>query len=850
MNVDLEKPVINLMKIIMSFKKAILFSFLFILFATNTTHAQITFGDDIIDYAKPKEYTIGGIEFKGVQYLDNNILLMISGLTVGQKINVPGEEISEAIKKFWKQGLFEVVEFRVQKIQNGRVFLEVFLQEQPKLSKFSIVGLKKTETDELKDQLGLVRGDAVNQNVVQRTKYRAEKYFVDKGYLNVNVDVRQSRDTNSRNEVTLIINVVKGKKVKILEIQVEGNNQISDSKIKSKLKETKEKKIYRFWKPSRFIQKDFVTDKSTLVDFFNSEGYRDARIISDTVIKLSEKLVILKIKVNEGNKYYLGDVTWVGNTKYSDETLNKVFTLRKGDVYNQKLIDTKLFMDMEVGDVQSLYMDMGYLFSSITPVESKVHNDTIDLEVRIYEGKQAIVKRIIIKGNTKTHDEVILREIRTKPGQLFSRSDIIRTQRELSQLGYFDPEKLGVVPKPNPIDGTVDIEYTVEETSSDQIEMSLGWGYQTIIGTVGVSFNNFSAKDLFGGKEAWNPIPSGAGQKLSLRMQSNGVYYKSYSASFTEPWLGGKKPNALSVSAYHSTTTNDLDPDNASYYKIAITGVSIGLGKRLPWPDDLFTLFASLGYQHYFLDNYTGNYVFSDGNSNNVSLTLNLGRNSTDQIIYPRSGSDISLSGQFTPPYNLFRDNVDYSDWTDQQKFLWLEYYKVKFNFSWFTALGNGKVSSDLVFHARAKFGFLGAYDNAIGVSPFERFYLGGDGLTGYNIDGRELVGMRGYTNSALSDDSEGSTVFNKFTFELRYPISKNPMASVYFMAFLEAGNAWTGLKNYNPFDLHRSAGVGARIYLPMFGLLGLDWGYGFDPVPGSTDDKSQFHFSINGSID
>ncbi len=833
----------------MSFKKTIFFSLFLILFSAQCAYSQITFGDDVVDYAKPREYTIGGIEFKGVQYLDNNILLMISGLSVGQKINVPGEEISDAIKKFWKQGLFEVVEFRVQKIQNGRVFLEVYLQEQPKLSKFSITGLKKTETDELKEQLGLVRGDAVNQNVLQRTKNRAEKYFVEKGFQNVKVEVKQIRDTNSRNEVTLIVNVNKGKKVKIVVIEVEGNKAFASKKIKRKLKETKEKKIYRFWKPSRYIQKDFDADKVALLDFYNSEGFRDARIVSDSVIKLSDKLILLKLKINEGNKYFLGDVNWIGNTKYTDEQLAKVFTLKKGDVYNQKLIDTKLFMDMEVGDVQSLYMDRGYLFSSVTPVEAGVRNDTIDLEIRIYEGKQATVKRVIVKGNTKTHDEVILREIRTKPGQLFNRADIIRTQRELAQLGYFDPEKLGVVPKPNPLDGTVDIEYTVEETSSDQIEMSLGWGYNTIIGTVGVSFNNFSARDLFN-KSAWAPIPSGAGQKLSLRMQSNGVYYQSYSASFTEPWLGGKKPNALSFSAYHSVQSNGVAKGDDSRYAIEITGISVGLGKRLRWPDDLFTLYTSLGYQHYNLDNYSGVFTFSDGYSNNVSLTMNLGRNSTDQIIYPRSGSDISLSAQATPPYYLFRGDVDYSDWTDQQKFLWLEYYKIKFNFSWFTALGNGKITSDLVFHTRAKFGFLGAYNNEVGVSPFERFYLGGDGLTGYSIDGRELVGMRGYTNSALSDDETGATVFNKFTFELRYPISKNPMATVFFMTFVEAGNSWSSLKYYNPFDLYRSAGVGARIYLPMFGLLGLDWGYGFDQVPGSSDSKSQFHFSINGSID
>jgi outer membrane protein insertion porin family len=510
-------------------------------------------------------------------------------------------------------------------------------------------------------------------------------------------------------------------------------------------------------------------------------------------------------------------------------------------------------MDMENGDIQSLYMNRGYLFSSVTPVESQVRGDTIDMEIRIYEGKQARIRKVTVKGNTKTHDHVIMREIRTKPGQLFNRADIIRTQRELAQLQYFNAETLGVNPKPNPLDGTVDIEYTVEETSSDQIEMSIGWGLGRIIGTVGVSFNNFSTKNFFS-KKSWDPIPAGDGQKLSLRMQSNGVYFQSYSASFTEPWLGGKKRNALTVSAYRSVQTNGLLKDDPNRAAIIISGISAGLGKQLRWPDDYFMLYTSLGFQNYYLQNYAGIFTFSDGNSNNLSLTLSLSRNSINKPIYPTSGSEFTASVQLTPPYSLL-NNKDYSQMEEGEKYKWLEYYKWKLNFSFYTGIGKSKVAQDLVLHTRAKFGFLGAYNQDIGESPFERFYLGGDGLSGFSLDGRELIGMRGYDNNSLTprnaDGFIGGTIYSKYTLELRYPISKNPMASVYLMGFLEAGNAWNTTLNFNPFDVHRSAGFGARIYLPMFGLLGLDWGYGFDPIPGYPGEAgSQFHFSINGSID
>ncbi|OIP02642.1 MAG: outer membrane protein assembly factor BamA [Bacteroidetes bacterium CG2_30_33_31] len=808
---------------------------------------------EIIDYSKPAEYIIGGITVTGVQYLDNKIIIMLSGLNVDEKIKIPGDNISDAIKKLWKQEMFESIEISYSKIEGDRIFLDVKLKEQPKLAKFSFKGVRKSEDDDLREKMGLTAGDAINNNVLIRTKNRVNAYFIDKGFLNVNTTINQKHDTASSNQVILYINIEKGSKVKISEIILAGNSSLTDAKLKSKLKETKEKKFYRLWKASKFIQKDFDADKELLVKYYNSEGYRDARIVSDSVQNVNDKLIKININVFEGQRYYFGEINWVGNTKYSNSILSSVLGITKGDVYNQEMLETRLFMDLEKGDVQSLYMNMGYLFSSVTPIESKIHGDTIDLEIRIYEGKQARVKHVTVKGNTKTHDNVILREIRTKPGQLFNRAEIIRTQRELAQLKYFDPEKLGVNPKPNPMDGTVDIEYTVEETSSDQIEMSVGWGLNRIIGTVGVSFNNFSTKNLFN-KSSWDPIPSGDGQKMSLRMQSNGAYFQSYSASFTEPWLGGKKPNALTVSAYRSVQTNGLLQGDANRSAITISGISVGLGKRLQWPDDYFTLYQSVGVQNYNLQQYGGIFTFSNGNSNNFSYTVSLSRNSIDRPIYPTSGSEIEASLQLTPPYSLF-NNKDYSKATDQEKFLWLEYYKWKLNFSFYTGLGKSKVASDLVLHARAKFGFLGSYNSVIGDSPFERFYLGGDGLSGFSLDGRELVGMRGYQNNSLTPSNSegyiGGTVFSKYTLELRYPLTKNPMATVFFLGFLEAGNDWSSIRNFNPFDVHRSAGIGARIYLPMFGLLGLDWGYGFDPIDGSPgNDGSIFHFSINGSID
>lgn len=822
--------------------------------------AQVT-NDKVIgvDYRNPLTYEIAGISVSGVQYLQNSdIIIMLSGLSVGQKIKIPGDAISGAIEKIFKQGMFEEVEISVTAVQGNFVYLDIYLQERPLLSKFSFTGVSKNEADNLREKIGLARGDVVSANIIINSKRIIRSHFVDKGFLNAKVDVVQRVDSTQANHMILDFKIDKGAKVKIGEINIDGNSAVEDGKILRTMKETKKKKIYRIFKTSRYIGTEYEKDKQAIIAMYNELGYRDAVIVSDSLYNIDKKTIGLYIKVDEGNKYYFGKITWVGNTKYTDKELSEILGIQRGDVYNQKLLESNLYMNMNGYDVTSLYMDDGYLFFSVNPVELNVNNDTIDLEMQIYEGKQATINKVTVSGNTRTNDHVIMREIRTKPGQLFRRSDIIRTQRELAQMRYFNPEALNVIPTPNPADGTVDIEYVVEETSTDQLELSGGWGLGRLVGTLGVSFNNFSLRNIFK-KGTWRPLPTGDGQKLSLRAQSNGLYFQSYNIAFTEPWLGGRKPNAFNVSAYHSVQTNGIrKKDDGTYNEygtlltreeIKITGVSVGLGRRLKWPDDFFMFYTTLTYQHYMLDDYYSAYSFTTGKSNNLNLGLTLTRNSIDAPIYPKSGSEISLMANFTPPYSLF-NGKDYTTLGDDEKYKWLEYHKWKFNMAWYT-----KLSGDFVFMTRAKFGFLGLYNRDIGISPFERFYLGGDGLSGFALDGREIIGMRGYDNSVLTarDASNriiGGTIYSKYTFELRYPLSTNPMATIFMLGFLEAGNTWANFKEYEPFNVKRSAGLGVRIYLPMFGLLGLDYGIPFDDVPGVQDRKGQFHFSINSSID
>lgn len=865
-----------------------------LVFISFTTSAQIRLGDDLnqFDYGNPKEYIIGGITVTGVQYLDHNVIVMLSGLQVADRIEIPGDKIRRAIDKLWTQGLFEDISITSTKISDDLIFLNINLKERPRLAKFSFKGVKKSEADDIREKIKLVRNDVVTENVIIRTSNIIKKHFTDKGFLNTTVNIEQSRDSARANEVALIINVDKGSRVRINKINIIGNKQLSDAYLKKALKDTKEKGAiepfkaldkfvfqmpkqlltfnadsiinfttstvnehikFRIFKSSKFIRDTYKEDLGNLITRFNDQGFRDAVVLKDTMYASGDnKNINLDIYVEEGNRYYFGDIKWVGNTKYTAQQLSEVLKIKKGDVYNQSELEANLNYNPNGIDISTLYLDDGYLFFSIVPVEVNVENDTIDLEMRIREGKQATINKVTVKGNTRTNDHVVMRELRTRPGQLFSRSDIIRTTRELAQLRYFDPEKIVPTPIPNAADGTVDIEYKVEETSSDQVELSGGWGYGRVVGTLGLSFNNFSARNLFKG-EAWKPIPTGDGQKLSLRMSSYGKGYISYSASFTEPWLGGRKPNSFSVSYYHSLYSNGLSKSSDSYYSFVIDGLSFSLGKRLEWPDDYFTLMQQVSLRNYKLDNYSNIFAFGSGNGTyrNFSYGITLARNSVDSPIFQRSGSEIALSVDLTPPYSLFSDK-NYKELSEEDRYEWIEYHKWKFNASIYRQLvGN------LVLSARMKYGFLGLYNQDIGITPFDRFYLGGDGLSGTtNLDGREIVGMRGYTNESLTPEyyknrNIGGTIFNKNTLELRYPLSLNPSATIYALAFVEAGNSWKKFKEFNPFSLKRSAGVGVRVFLPMFGLLGLDWGYGFDEIPGlPTANKGQFHFSINQSID
>ena len=829
--------------------KLFLFLFILVLFSA-TSKSQISIGSDLseIDYSTPKEYEIGGITVTGVQFLDNNMLIMLSGLSVGDKITIPGDKISGAIDKLWEQGLFENIKISVSKISDKTIFLDIYLQERPRLSKFKFTGIRKGEADKVREEIKLTSGDVITENLISRASNNIENYFNKKGFLNAKATIKLISDTSVTNSVFLEINVQKNKKVKIKNINIHGNEFLTDNKVRRYLKETKQKRFWHIFKSSKFIQEDYKADLEKVIEKYNELGFRDSKIVKDSISKNNNKSITLDLWIYEGKKFFFRDINFVGNTKYSSKQLSEILKIKKGDTYNQKALEQNLSFNPNGYDISSLYMDDGYLFFQAIPVEMQVDNDSIDIEIRIREGKQARINKVTVKGNSKTNDHVVIREIKTIPGQLFSRSDIIRTTRELAQLRYFNAETIKPVPTPNPEDGTVDIEYQVEETSSDQVELSGGWGGGMVVGTLGLSFNNFSARNIFK-KNAWRPLPAGDGQKLSLRGQTNGKYYYSVSASFTEPWLGGKKPNSLSVSIYHSKQTNGYDSESSDYASLTINGGSVGLGKRLRWPDDYFTIFHSLSLQNYVLNNYGSLFSFSDGYANNLNYSLTIARNSIDAPIYARSGSEISLTLQLTPPFSMF-SSKDYTNLSDQDKFKWIEYHKWKFKASWFFNL-TGK----WVLNTKARFGFVGFYNSDIGYPPFERFYLGGDGLSGYALDGRELIALRGYGNNTLTPKTGtnyvGGNVYDKFTVELRYPLSLNPNATIYGLAFMEGGNAWKSFKEFNPYNMYKAAGFGVRIFLPMFGMLGLDWGYGFDKVPGFTDAAGgQFHFSINQSID
>ncbi len=816
--------------------------FFFILVAT-LANAQVQVGGDSISfsYDQPHQYEIGGVTVSGTRYLDEQVLINLSGLIVGDTIEIPGDKISKAIQNLWKQGLFSDVKIAVGRVQGNRAFLDLQLAEKPRLSKFTFSkGVSKSEADKIREKIHLERDKVITENVLTSTKNIVRDFYIEKGFLNTNVDILEHKDTLFTNRDILEIIVDKVTKIHINNIDFIGLSAMKPGKLHRAMKNTKTKRWYKIFTTSKFIESNFEEDKTKIIAKYLDQGYRDAKITDTKITKYNKKRLNIQMTISEGHKYFFRNINWIGNTKHTSQELSSILGIKKGDVYDQSVLEERLFMSQSSRDVSSLYMDDGYLFFQVTPVEVNVENDSIDLEMRIYEGKQARINKVTVSGNTKTNDRVIIREIRTKPGQLFSREAIIRTQRELAQLGYFDQEKLGVNPKPNPADGTVDIEYVVEEKPSDQFELQGGYGANQLVGSLGVSFNNFSARSILK-KGGWRPIPSGDGQRLSLRFQTNGKYYQSYNASFTEPWLGGKKPNSLSVSAYQTIQSNGRSKGDPLRSSIVITGGSVGLGKRLKWPDDYFSLYHELDYQYYQLNNYTSGFLFTNGYANNLYFQHTLSRNSIDAPIYPRSGSQVSLTLQWTPPYSFF-NGLDYSKASDQEKYKFIEYHKWKFSTSFFS-----KIAGNLVLNVKTQYGFLGMYNRAVGASPFERFYVGGDGLTaGFLFDGRELIGVRGYKDYSTITPTGGGTIFDKYTFELRYPVSLNPSATIYLLTFAEGGNAWQHFKDFNPFSVKRSAGVGIRIFLPIFGLLGLDYGWHYDDYPGSaTDSKGHLSFTI-----
>jgi len=813
----------------------------------------------VVDFMTVEDYVIGGVTVTGIRFLDTNALIGLSGLRVGQTISIPGDAITTAVKKLWQQGLFSDVRLTITKTTADTAFLDIYLQERPRISSVKFNGLRNTEISDLNKKINLPIGSQVTAYLLNTAEKIIKDHFIEKGFLNTKVTYIQKDDPDQPNNVILTIDVDKKAKVKIGDISFVGNEFFKDSKLRSKLKSTKIRNINIFH-ASKYIKEKYDEDKIKLTTFYNDNGFKDFTILSDSLYTISEKRIGLKIKIDEGKQYFLRNVDFVGNSVYRKEDLKRVFNVDKGAVYNQSLIEDRLNGSSGAQDaVSNLYQDHGYLFSRLTPVEAKVDHDSIDLEVRIYEGEQAYLNNVIITGNTRTNEHIARRELYTLPGDLFSKTAIIRSIRQLGVLGHFDPEKINPTPLPDITNGTVDLLYKLEEKANDQFEISGGWGAGMLVGTIGVRFNNFAMRNFFNLKE-WKPYPSGDGQSVSIRAQSNGKIYSSYNISFVEPWLGGKNPNTFSVSLYRSIMTNGKKRGDDGYKSMIIDGASVGIGKRLAWPDDYFSLYGELNYQRYNMNNYdVYAFLFANGNANLLSFTTKLTRFSTGpNLIYPESGSSFTLSLQATPPWSLL-SGQSMKDVSDQVKYKWIEFHKWTFKADYYYPLTE---NNKLVLNTRFAFGYLGFYNKNIGPSPFENFSVGGDGMTGYSFYGREMIKLRGYASGTsgvgsltpMLRDAAGTlvpsgNVYSKITFELRYPVSLNPQATIYVLTFLEAGRAWYQLKDYNPFKMNRAAGIGVRANLPMFGLLGVDWGYGFDAVPDPSNfpsaNHSQFQFTI-----
>ncbi len=830
-------------------KKVLLLLFTFCLFCELFSQNIITVQDtnDRFDFLNPKEFEIGGIKIQGADNYDHQGIKLISGLRQGEKIKIPGESITNAIKNLWKEEIFSDIQIEVEKEIAGIVYLIIKVTPRPKLSRFLFKGVNRRDADKLREEIALFSGKTITENLVFQTKNKIRGYFREKGFYGVQVNIIREKDTLINNSELFKINIAKGSKIGIKKIIIDGNTEIPDWKLKFAMKDTKQRGIMTIFKRSKYTETSFEADKEAVLAKFNKVGLRDAFIEKDTVYKLDDKNLIIELKINEGSKYYFGEIEWIGNTKYRSSYLDTVLGIKKGDLYNKTLLQTRLNGSPEGRDISSLYMDRGHLFFNVFPVETNVTNNHINYQIRIIEGKEARNGNITIRGNTKTSDHVIIREIRTKPGDLFNKADIMRTQRELSQLGFFNDQAFQVNPMPNPEKGTVDIEYVVEEKSSDQIELSGGYGGAgantgpRIIGTLGLTFNNFSTKKFFK-KEAWSPLPGGDGQRLSIRAQSNGTFFQSYTFSFTEPWLGGKKPHSLSYWINHTAISNGrFLRSNPSYSGVGISGTGLSFQRRLKWPDDYFTNAYELSYQYYDVRNYSIFPLFQKGYANDVAFKYVIQRSSVSAPIYPQSGSNFSLTLKGTLPYSLLENN-DYTNSDPQDRYKYLEYFKIKFTGEWYLPLSPDK---KLVLMPRFGFGFMGAYNAAKGVTPFDRFTMGGSGLTGIGqIGGREIIALRGYEDQSVSSFG-GDPIIAKYTLELRYPISLNPSATFYAMAFAEAGNTFPNFQKFNPFNVKKTAGIGIRVFLPMFGMLGLDYGLGFDKLDywadgfGKSSDSS-----------
>lgn len=801
----------------------------FFLFGQN----GITVGDIDFSYSQPKEYELGPIRVIGADNFDHQAIKLIAGLRQGQKIILPSNDISNAIKNLWNEEIFSNVAIYVTKEIAGVVYLTIAVEARMKLSKFSFKGIGKRDADKLREEIKLFTGKTITENLVFQTKTKIRGYFREKGFFKAAVDISRVKDTLINASEIFIIKIEKGNKIGIKEIVLSGNTEIPTWKLKMAMKDTKQKGILRIIKRSKYTESSYEKDKISLLAKFNKVGLRDASISFDTVYQLNSKNLMIEINITEGEKYYFGDIEWLGNTKYRSSFLDTVLGIKKGDLYNRNLFEQRLNGSGDGRDINSLYMDQGYLFFQVMPVEINVNQNMINYQIRIIEGKEARNGTITIKGNTKTNDYVILREIRTKPGDLFNKGDIMRTQRELAQLGYFNEQAFQVNPLPNPSKGTVDIEYVVEEKNSDQIELSGGYGGAgptssgRIIGTLGLTFNNFSTRNFFK-KNAWSPLPGGDGQRLSLRAQSNGRFYQSYTFSFIEPWLGGKKPNSLSFSINHTAlSSNGKLRSEDGYAGLSISGVGLGIGKRNKWPDDYFSTYIELGYKYYDVVNDTRFPVFSKGIANDISLQYTIQRSSVSAPTYPQSGSNFTFLSKATLPYSSLTSK-DYSLLSPQERYKYLEYYRFKFTAEWFLPLSKDK---KLILMSRFGMGYLGAYNKAKGVSPFERYSMGGSGLSGVNqIGGRSILALRGYEDQSISS-AGADPIATKYTIELRYPISLNPQATFFALAFLEGGNTFPAFDKFNPFNVKRTAGIGIRVFLPMFGMLGLDYGLGFDKL-------------------